>query len=151
MCSYDMPAGRWDSSPDSRSIPTVDLQWWFSSTDVFCTEHQKQTEMWNADTKEVKKHLLTPMCTWYRDARWCLVLMRNGWLTPGWSTSWAAAAIRPRNTSRGVSCSASYNKVHRRIRKDIRLICSISTMCFNSCLGQGQREGRSLLPGPGKY
>lgn len=33
--------------------------------------------------------------------------MRKGWLTPGWSTSWAAAATRPRNTSRGVSWSAS--------------------------------------------
>lgn len=32
-----MSAGRWDSSPDSRSMPTVDLQWWLSSTDVFCT------------------------------------------------------------------------------------------------------------------
>lgn len=37
MCSYEMSAGRWDSSPDSRSMPTVDLQWWLSSTDVFCT------------------------------------------------------------------------------------------------------------------
>lgn len=36
--SYDMSAGRCDSSPDSRSMPTVDLQWWLSSTDVFCTK-----------------------------------------------------------------------------------------------------------------
>lgn len=35
VCSYDMSAGRCDSSPDSRSMPTVDLQWWLSSTDVF--------------------------------------------------------------------------------------------------------------------
>lgn len=28
-------AGKWASSPDSRSMPTVDLQWWLSSTDVF--------------------------------------------------------------------------------------------------------------------
>lgn len=32
-----MSAGRCDSSPDSRSMPTVDLQWWLSSTDVFYT------------------------------------------------------------------------------------------------------------------
>lgn len=36
VCSYGMSAGRCDSSPDSRSIPTVDFQWWLSSTDVFC-------------------------------------------------------------------------------------------------------------------
>ncbi len=37
VCSYVMSVGRWDSSPDSRSMPTVDLQWWLSSTDVFCS------------------------------------------------------------------------------------------------------------------
>lgn len=36
-CTHDMSAGRCDSSPDSRSMPTVDLQWWLSSTEVFCT------------------------------------------------------------------------------------------------------------------
>lgn len=41
VCSYDMSAGRWDSRPDSRSMPTVDLQWWLSSTDVFCTGRKK--------------------------------------------------------------------------------------------------------------
>lgn len=36
MCRYHISTGRCDSSPDSRSMPTVDLQWWLSSTDVFC-------------------------------------------------------------------------------------------------------------------
>lgn len=39
--TYDMSGGRWDNSPDSRNIPTVDLQWWLSSTDVFCTVRAK--------------------------------------------------------------------------------------------------------------
>lgn len=46
--------------------------------------------------------------TWYRLARWCLVLIRNGWLTPGWSTSWAAAASSPSMMSDGVRKLASW-------------------------------------------
>ena len=46
--------------------------------------------------------------TWYRLARWCLVLIRKGWLTPGWSTSWAAAASSPSIMSDGVRKLASW-------------------------------------------
>lgn len=45
--------------------------------------------------------------TWYRLARWWLVLIKNGWFTPGWSTSCAAAASRPSMMSRGVRKLAS--------------------------------------------
>lgn len=45
--------------------------------------------------------------TWYRLARWWLVLIKNGWFTPGWSTSWAAAANSPSMMSRGVRKLAS--------------------------------------------
>lgn len=45
--------------------------------------------------------------TWYRLARWWLVLIKNGWFTPGWSTSWAAAASSPSMMSRGVRKLAS--------------------------------------------
>lgn len=49
--------------------------------------------------------------TWYKLARWWFVLIRNGWFTPGWSTSCAAAASSPSMISRGVRKLASYWKI----------------------------------------
>lgn len=34
--TYVTSLGRWASSRDSRSMPMVERQWWFSSTDTFC-------------------------------------------------------------------------------------------------------------------
>lgn len=79
MCSYDMSAGRWDSSPDSRSMPTVDLQWWLSSTDVFWIGQIK--------TKLCFKQAKTqgPSSTrWHPSANWCV----PGRGMPGGVWSW---------------------------------------------------------------
>ena len=56
---YNMSADRWDSSPDSRSMPTVDLQWWLSSTDVFYTPQSSKgksgtTSAWNINLTHIQ-------------------------------------------------------------------------------------------------
>ena len=67
-------------------------RWWFSSTDS-SLYMRASSEPGKEDSKNVGSEMLLSL----------LVLIRNWFVSPGWSTSWMAAAKIADITSRGVN------------------------------------------------